>query len=59
MTGPRARPARLGRVPFWTGEIRKTLWKFRKEHGWEAGMAWDPYQGKYTWPPGRGKGERR
>lgn len=29
-------------------QVRATLWKFRREHGWEPGMVWDAATGKYV-----------
>ena len=28
-------------------DVRTILERFRSEHGWEPGMAWDPYLGEY------------
>lgn len=52
MTAQR-KAGRPRQTPYWTRQIQMTLWKFRKEHDWQPGMTWDPYQGKYVWPQGR------
>lgn len=33
-----------------TEAVMRTLWAFRKEHGWEPGQVWDPRQGAYVAP---------
>jgi hypothetical protein len=33
-------------------EVRKVLDDWRKKHGWQPGMVWDPYTAAYVWPPG-------
>jgi hypothetical protein len=35
-------------------DIAAILRKFRDEHGYEPGMAWNPFTGRYEWPqPGK------
>ena len=47
-----ARSADSGRIGV-IEDVRAILAKFRAEHGYEAGMVWDPQLGQYRWPQGQ------
>jgi len=33
-------------------DVTRILARFRKSHGWEPGMTWNPYRGAYEHPAG-------
>lgn len=66
---PRKRAARprSDTIGYWGKAAQGTLWKFRRDHGYQAGMVWNPHaatacpeqagckkpHGAYEWPTTR------
>jgi hypothetical protein len=40
-----------------TEQVRAVLGKFRRDHGWQPGMTWNPYLGAYEYPASYGHRE--
>lgn len=41
--------------PHLIANIQATLDRWRREHGWERGMVWNPYTATYEWPKETGR----
>jgi hypothetical protein len=49
---PRRRPRPEWVPPARAEEVRRVLWAWRKERGWQRGMVWNPYRARYERPGG-------